>query len=226
MSWSVDDIFSFLKYQIRKNQAGGFRSSDLFYAWNSEQSSYQSDLLGRWQRASNTKEGSNTGLIENETIMTKLACVTQTVTLTVLTGNATKPTDFIYSLALRINNAKVFQVDHDSIWSVLQDVIDPPSIANNTYYYSEYQNYYALLPATVTSLQLDYIQVAPDINWAFTYDGAGRQVYDPGPSSIQPVWGQGSIVEITKRCLNTLGISFKDQDFEQFGDKTIQTGNG
>lgn len=224
MAWSVDQIYSYLKYQLRKNSAGGISAGDFFNAWNSEQNSYQSDLLGRWQAKSNSKEGANTGLIENETIMTKLAPLIQTVVLPVTAGQANKPSDFIYTLALRIGGYKVFQVDHDSIWAVNTDVIDPSSITDNSYYYTEYQNYYSILPATVANTTLDYIQTAPDIVWNFTLDGAGRQVYNP-VGSVQPVWDQPTIIEITRRCLNSLGVSFKDSDFAEFGERTIQTGN-
>jgi hypothetical protein len=225
MAWTTNDIMNYYKYQLRKNQAGGVSAGDFFNAWNSEQSALHSDLLGRWQAKSNSKEGANTGLIENETIMTKLAPFTQTTVLPVAAGQLTKPTDFIYTLALRINGAKVFQVDHDSLWAVNQDVIDPPSIPDNSYYYTEYQNYYSILPASVTTATLDYIQTVRDIVWDFTFDGAGRQVYNAA-GSVQPQWDQDTIIEITRRSLNSLGVSFKDEDFTQFGERTIQTGNG
>lgn len=224
MAWSVDNIYGLMKFLVRKNQAGGISATDFFYIWNATQSEYQSDLLGRFQRQSNSKEGINTGLIENETIMTKLTPFTQTVTLPVVAGKATKPTDFVYTLAARINNTKVFQVNHDSIWAVLDDVIDPPSISDDSYYYTEYQNYYSLLPDTVTSMDLDYIQTVTDVKWGFTFDGQGREVYD-STTSIQPLWGQNSIIEITQRSLKAVGISFSSQDFEQYGASKIITGD-
>lgn len=225
MAWNVGDIMNFLKYQLRKNQAGGISGNDLFYAWNAEQSAFQTDLLGRWQKENNSKQGQNTGLIENETIMTKLAAFTQTVAIAITAGQSNKPSDFAYTLALRIGGYKVFPVNPDAIWAVNQDVIDPASITNNAYYYTEYQNYFSFLPATATTFQLDYIQVARDIAWGSTFDGAGRQIYDPG-TSVQPVWAQADIIEITRRALNSFGVSLKDPDFASFGDKIIQTGNG
>jgi hypothetical protein len=224
MAWSVDQIYQCLQFLVRKNQSAGIRRTDLFYTWNMEQSAYQSDLLGRFQKAGNGKEGINTGLIENEVVMTKLAPFTQTTTIAVSGGQAIKPSDFVYSLALRINNAKVFQVDHDQIWAVLDDVIDPPSITDDSYYYTEYQNYYSVLPSTVTDLTLDYVQVVTDIVWNFSYDANNNEVYNP-VGSVQPLWGQNSIVEITQRCLKSLGVSFSSQDFEQFGESKIQTGD-
>jgi hypothetical protein len=223
MAWSTNDIYKFLLYQTRKNQSSSLSATDLFYAWNSEQSGYQSDLLGRFQKLANSKEGINTGLIENETIMTKLAVFTQTTSIPVVVGQAPKPSDFVYALALRINGAKVFKINQDEIWAMNEDIIDPPSIAANSYYYAEYQLYYSIFPAAATPLQLDYIQQVTDIVWGFTFDGNNRQVYNPA-TSVQPLWGQNSIVEITKRTLDSLGISYKDQDFEQAGKSTQLTG--
>lgn len=223
MAFSVDQIYKSMLFLIRKNQSGGLSSTEFGFTWNMEQSAYQTDLLGRFQKQSTSKEGVNTGLIENEVIMTKLSPFTQTANLTPAAGKANKPADFLYSLALRINNTKVFQVDHDQIWSVLDDVIDPPSIPDDSYYYTEYQNYYSLLPSTVTSLDLDYIQIARDVVWAFTMV-SGRQQYDP-TNSVQPLWDAASIIEITQRCLKTLGVSYSSQDFEQFGQSKIISGN-
>lgn len=224
MAWSTDNIMNYLKYQLRKNQAGSISATDLFYAWNSEQSALHTDIVGRWQKENNSKEGQNTGLIENETIMSKIAVLTKSVTLPIVAGQGTKPADFVYALSLRIGNYKVFPVTPDEIASANEDVIDPPSIANNTYLSTEYQNYYAFLPNTVTTFQLDYIQVPPDIVWGFTFDGAGRQVYNPA-TSVQPIWDQATIVEITRRCLGSFGISLKDGDFAGAGSKIIETGN-
>jgi len=224
MALSVDYNYQWMLKLIRKNQAGGLSNIEFQYHWNDSQAAYQDDLLGRFQRNSNSKEGINTGLIENETIMTKLMpFVKPIVGLPVASGKATKPADFQYTLALRINGTKVFQVDHDTWWSVQQSVIDPPSIADNSYYYTEYQNYYSLLPTAVTALDLDYISTTTDVVWGFLPDGNGRYQYDPS-SSVQPLWDNNSCREITKRALKTLGVSFTDQDFETFGQSVLTQG--
>src|SRR5882757_10052292 len=122
---TVDYLYQFALRLILKNQAGGLSAGDFGYHWNAAQFSYMGDLLGRFQRASNGKSGNNTGLILNETIMTKLMPFIKPVGLSVTTGQATKPSDFVYTLALRCNNAPVFQVDHGQIWSLYDDIIDP-----------------------------------------------------------------------------------------------------
>jgi|SRR6185369_1973482 len=223
MSLSVDYVYKFALRLIRKNQSGSLSSTEFAYHWNDAQGSYQDDLLGRFQARNNGKEGPNTGLIENETILTKLNPFTILVPLTISSGQATKPTDFIYTLALRINGFKVYQVDKDEIWSMNDDVIDPPSIPENSYYYAEYGNIYKFFPNTVTAAELDYIATPTDVFWNYQFDSDERQVYNPTGSS-QPQWDNNSCREITKRMLTNLGVSFKDSDFLNFGEKVVTTG--
>lgn len=224
MAWNVDQIYSCIKFILNKNQAGGISDTDLFYAWNMEQYAYHEDLVGKWQARANGKQGINTGLIQNEVTMTKLLPFTIPITIDIVAGQGIKPSDLIYTLALRINDVKVFQVDHDQIWAVKDDVIDPPSIDDDSYYYTEYLNYYSFLPVSVTSFDLDYVASCTDINWAFTFDGNGRQVYDAA-NSVQPKWGQNTIVEITKRTLTSFGVHFEDSNFTEFGKSNTTTGD-
>lgn len=223
MALSVDYIYQFSLRLIKKNQAGGLASTEFAYHWNDAQATYMDDLLGRFQARNNGKEGANTGLIENETILTKLNPFSIPTTLTITAGLATKPANFIYTLAIRINNAKAFQVDRDEIWAMLDDVIDPPSVSANSYYYAEYGNDYKFYPNTVTSAELDYIVAPTDVFWNWTPDGQGRQVYTAS-GSVDPVWDNNSCREITKRMLTNLGVSFKDQDLSNFGKSVVLTG--
>ena len=223
MALSTDYLYQFTLGLIRKNQSGGLKQTDFCYFWNAAQAGYQDDLVGRFQNRSNTKEGANTGLIEDETIIIKLTPFMLPVTINVVNGQATKPTDFIYTLAMRVGNFKVYQVDKDEIQDILNSVIDPPSIPQNRYYFTEYQNYYLLFPSTVTSISLDYIQTPPDIVWGFTFDVNGRQVYDAG-TSVQPLWSNNSCREITQRMLKLIGVSFSSQDFEMFGQTVLAAG--
>ena len=223
MAVSVDYIYNYCLDLINKNQAGGLNNEKFENLWNGEQNAYQSDLLGNFQARNNSKTGINTGLIENETIMQKLSpFITKEVYSSFTSGQATKPDDFIYRLSLMTNGYDCHKINHNQRSAVNHSVIDAPSVINNTYYFLEYEDYYEFLPSTVTSATLDYVKVAPAIKWGFTYDADGRQVYNSG-TSIQPLWDNISCMEITKRMLKSLGITFKDKDFENFGNSVIQT---
>lgn len=224
MKWTVDNIYQLYLKLARKNQAGGISASDLFYTWNAEESSYHQDIVGRWQARANGKTGLNTGLVLNETILGELAPFTIQEGLTIVSGDSDKPEDFIYRVGLRIAGNKVDVINHGQIPSVTSSVIDAPSIVTNTYYAIEYENYYSFLPNTVTQATLDYIAAPTGIKWGFTWDADNRQVYNAG-TSIQPKWNNNVIVTITKRAFVNLGVSFKDQDFTNFGRTAQQTGD-
>lgn len=224
MRWSANDILELASRLVRKNKAGSITAADLFYYWNAEQLMYWNDLVGRWQARSAGKSGINTGLILNETSLTELAPFTISETLTVSSGLADKPDDFEYRMALRVSGKKVFFIRPDQIAAVNDSVIDAPSVANGIYYATEYEDYYQFLPSTVSEAVLDYIASPTEIKWAYTFDSEGRQVYNSG-RSVQPKWGNSTIVEITKRTLNTMGISWKDADFAAAGKSAQLTGN-
>lgn len=187
MAWSVDLLYRFQQWLINKNMAGGISSDDFFFSWNSEQSQFQQDLLGRFQNRNNGKTGNNIGLIQDETILSKLSPFTHPTTIAITSGKATKPSDYGYGLALRINDARVYSMDKDQIWAVKEDVIDPPSITDDCYYFTEYEDYFLILPTAATSLNLDYISLCKDIVWAYTFDSADRQVYSASGLTGLPV---------------------------------------
>ena len=231
MAWSVNDIYRFTRFLTNKNQSGGISSDDLFFMWNSEQSAYQEDILGHWESGSNGKSGVNTGLILNQTDKQKLAIFTIATTLTISSGAVTKPSDFIYEMALRMNatggtaGSRISKPNPSQLYAVNGSVIDAPSVANDLYYATEYEDYYSLLPSSVAgTVSLDYVAACRDIKWAFTFDANNRQVYNAG-LSVQPQWNQNTIITITKRALKSLGVHFKDADFAQFGQSTIKTGD-
>lgn len=223
MALTADYVYQWSLKLIRKNQAGGLNSVEWAYHWNDAQSAYQDDLMGRFQRNNNGKEGMNTGIIEDDTILNKLLPFTKPINVLCSVGQAPKPTDWIYTLALRTNGSAILKVDHNTLWSVSSDVIDPPSVSAGKYYYTEYLNYYSILPNTVSNIDLDYISTPPDVLWAYVFDGNGRQVYNPA-GSTSPLWDNSSAKEITKRMLSTLGVSLKDEDFEGFGQKVLTDG--
>lgn len=228
MSLSVDYLYSFSLDLILKNQAGGLKSTAFANHWNDAQGTYQDDLLGRWQARNSGKTGINTGLIEDETVLQKLSPFTKPIDLTITAGNADKPADFLFRLALRINGEDVYKINQNQIATVNNSVIDPPSITNNKYYFAEYEGYYYFLPRTlptvsITTAQLDYICTPENVLWAYILDSDGRQIYDAA-NSVQPVWDNNSCREITKRMLTNLGVSFKDQDFANFGKSVQLTG--
>jgi len=224
MALSIDYLYRFALKLIRKNQSGSINGTEFSFYWNDQQSAYMADLLGRFQKNSNGKEGANTGLIQNSTILTKLTPFTKPSTLTIASGVADKPTDYVYGLSLIISDELVYKINHDQVPSVVNSVIDPPSVSSGKFYCTEYEDYYSFLPTTVTTATLSYIRNPTNVVWGFTYGADGQQEYNAG-TSVQPEWDDISNMEITKRVLKDMGVSLKDNDFINFGNSTIQTGD-
>lgn len=224
MPWSVDNIYSYTKFLTNKNQSGGISATDLFNAWNGEQAMFHQDRVGRWQKQNVTKTGIMSGMVEDELTISQLAPFIIPGTIAIAGGMGFKPADYIYGMALRINGAKVFSVTHDTIYAVNDDVIDPPSILDDRYYYTEYLTYFLFMPSAVTTFNLDYVAETNDIVWGFTLDADGRPVYNPA-TSIQPKWNKNTVIEITRRTMKSFGLHFDSREFENFGQSNIQTGD-
>lgn len=219
MALDIDYLYTFALRLIRKNQSGSLSAAEFNQHWNDASNTYFDDLVGRFQAQGVGKTGPNTGLIQNKTILQKLSPFTKTDALVIAAGSVDKPEDFIYQLALRINGYDVIMIPKDQIAAVNNSVIDPPSEDEERYYATEYESRYVFFPNTVTAATLDYISNPVDAEWAYTFDGDGRQVYDSA-NSEQPIWDDHSLREITKRMLTNIGVSLKDADFAQFGAKT------
>lgn len=228
MALTVDYLFSFCKRLVKKNQAGGLSNTDFEYNWNDQSNAYQDDLLGRFQARNNGKTGLNTGLIEDETILQKLSPFIKPANIAIVSGNINIPADLVFRLAFRINGEDVFKINQSQIATVNESVIDPPSIADNKFYFVNYQDYYYILPHTlpaseITTADLDYISTPINIKWGYTWDSQGRQIYSSS-TSVQPQWDTNSCREISKRVLANLGVSYKDADFASFGKSVQLTG--
>lgn len=228
MNQTIFYLYEFVLKLIRKNQSAGLSPIEFELHFNNAQKSYQDDLMGRFQARNNGKEGINTGLIENETILQKLSPFTKPIELDIKSGASVKPPDFIYRLALRINGYDCHKINQNQIATVNDSVIDPPSIDDNRYYFVEYNKEYSFLPSslptdTLTKCNLDYISTPPDVKLAYEFNENSRPVYNNG-LSIQSLWDSNSNMEISKRILATLGVSFKDKDFQGFGKSVEITG--
>lgn len=222
MAISVDTIYRFCLKLIRQNQSGRLSAEEFGLHWNDHQTAYFDDLVGRFNARNNGKEGPNTGLVQNETILQKLSPFTKPTSLSISGGNANKPSDFVFRLALRINGYDVIMIPKDQVSAVNNSVIDPPSVTDNKYYATEYEGYYSFLPATVTGAALDYIATPREVRWGYQLVD-GRQVYAEA-LSVQPLWDAHSAREITKRMLKNLGVSLHDPDFAAFAETVVQQG--
>lgn len=220
---SVADLYDLILFIANKNQAGGIKVDDFQDSYNTAQSQYFSDLVGRFQQYQYGRPIPRVGLGDNETVMTKLSPFIMNATVASVSGNtAPKPDDFIRLLAMRYGSNKVYRVEHDKVWSALSSYIDPPSTTN--VYYVEYDDSWTIYPTSgIASVVIDYLRKPADVVWAYTVDGDGRFAYTSS-GSVDPEWDDVSAVEIATRALKILGVHFKDSDFASYGQSVINTG--
>jgi hypothetical protein len=221
MAWTVDNIFSFVKFLTRKNQTAAITPTEFFLSWNAEQRSRMGELLGKLR----AKAGQpNAGLIENQLTQSELSPFTITTSIAIaITGSASKPSNLIYLLAARVGDYPVHLKNKGQIYSIINNAIDPPSVANNMYYGTEYDTFYKIWPASAGTLSLDYIRNCTDVVFGYTLDANSVAQYDAG-TSTQPEWDDIEIQEITKRTLKLFGVSMSDRSFMEFGESVINKG--
>ena len=129
------------------------------------------------------------------------------------------------TMAIRVNGYTATPIRPDQVGFVTNNVIDPPSISDNRYYYQRGGLWTKIFPSDATNVEGDFIVDCEDVKWAYIDDPVtGLPVYDPG-SSVQPVWRNIDTQEITRRTLKILGVRFSDRDFQGYGNSVIQTGN-
>jgi hypothetical protein len=224
MAFHVGQIFELVKFLTNKNQTGAISPNDFFYAWNAEQRSYQSDLLGK-VRTQNVNKNMPSGLKEDSSTLQSLRPFIVTSTLTIASNGVSDiPTNLVHALAVRINDRNCKYVNKDQIYSVINSTIDPPSIPNNIYYFTDYNTFYKFWPAASVSAALDYIKDCTDVVYGYTEDANGLDVYNAG-TSTQPDWLDVDKIVITKRALKLFGVHFSENDFVAYGQGATNTGN-
>lgn len=223
-AWNVEKLFRYVEFLTKKNQSGPITPDDFFYAWNGEQRSYMSDLLGK-VRTMNPNKNAPQGLKEDASTLESLRPFTTTANLTIsVSGNADIPTDLVHALAVRINDRDCKYANKGQIYSVINSAIDPPSIPNNIYYFTDYDTFYKFWPAASSSATLDYVKDCTDVVFGYTTDANDIIQYNAG-ASTHPLWGNLDIVAITKRTLKPFGLHFSSGEMLSFGQAATNTGN-
>lgn len=213
---TVDYIYQFSLVLMRKMQAGGLSATQFGYHWNDTQRSYMSVLLGPYQKRVGV------GLVQNQTTLGKLSPFIRQASATITSGVATKPTGYIYGLSIAVGDYGAEPLTFSQFSAAKRSTIDPAS--STKFYVADFSGSLIFLPATYSgTATLTYVKEPTNIVWAYTLDGDSRQVYD-ATNSVQPEWDGLSCSEITKQMFRTLGVSFKDSDFANFGQSVIAQG--
>jgi len=219
---TVDQVYSILKFIVRKNQLGSLPPAEFEYAFNTAQRNYYDFLVGRIEQYQYGRPVPRVGLSMTDNIVTRLMPFQKTSTQILSSGIVTKPSDINKLLAMYTpSNYRVYRIEEDRFAERMQDSIDP--IDENNAFYIEEKSSYQVYPTTLTSVVIKYLTTPTDVKWNYTLDGNGRPVYT-STGSVQPTWLENDYDELIARAAKIIGVSLKEPNDVQYGNSVIQTG--
>ena len=80
---------------------------------------------------------------------------------------------------------------------------------------------FRFFPNDLGQAKMSYVINPPDMVWGYTLDVNGVPVYDPA-TSVQPLWGDASIMEIIVRALRIIGVNL---DYNAVSAYAVQVEN-
>jgi len=219
---NVNDIYELVKYICAKNQQGYIAPDEFNITINQAQDSYQAYLLGNFQQYSPGRPIARVELGANSVVRQRLTPTIYNYNLSVDTsGFAPYPGDYLQSDAMWTfyGNARVRYTQQDSLFSVVNSVIDP--VATNPIYLIEDLGF-RFYPNNIGAAKLSYVRNAPDIVWG--YDLVNYEpVYNPS-KSVQPVWDDASMLEIIVRALKIIGVNLQSAAVIQYSNDIKNNG--
>lgn len=218
----VNQVYSILRFIVRKNQLGSLSPADFQYAFNTAQRNYYDFLVGRVEQYRYGSAVPRVGLSMTDNIVSRLMPFEQSATVTVSSGLANKPAGLNKLLAMyTINSYRVYRIEENMFAERIQDSIDPIDEPNA--FFVEQNTNWRIYPTTLTTVLVKYLTVPTDVVWNYTLDGSGRPVYNP-TGSVDPLWYNNDIDELVGRAAKIIGVSFKEPTLSQFGQGVINTG--
>lgn len=223
---TVDEMYSLLKFIIRKNQNGNLIPQDFDLIANRASFSYMDYLLGSFQKYLPGRPMAPATFGQNEDIRQRLTpFITTPVPLTIngSTGVAPYPDDFQADDAMYYGqyNRRVKYIQQDRVDSFVNSVINP---IDKSPVYLLVQDGFQFYPATLGTAKLSYIRTPKTIKWNFIEDIYGRPVYNP-IGSQDPEWYDLDAMQVVTRALAMLGVNLQLNIVEQYSQMLKNQGD-
>ena len=218
----VNSVYRIMRFIARKNQLASLSPQDFQDSFNSAQRNYYDFLVGRIEQYRYDSPKSRIGLAMTDNVVSRLTPFQQTSTVSVTTGNATKPADFNKLLSMATPSGYgVYRYEENRLAQRLTDSIDPVNEENA--FYVEDNGKWVVYPTTLATVTIKYLKLPTNVVWNYTTDGQGRPVYNP-IGSVDPVWMDNDIDELIGRACKILGISIKENALVSYGQGVLQNG--
>lgn len=234
---TIDEVYKFIDFIIKKSNAGGYLSPDEFnLIINRAQIQYFNKLYGNQNDYRYDRPVPKISYAVTEKIANSLSpfLISQSVTSDV-NGQVPVPNSLFQtvSFAIRVDGTpyEVTRVEHDRVANNMTSYYDAP----DQYFpiYTQSSDKFQFYPSTSGQVyDFKYLEAPQNMTWAYTISN-GRPVYAPSatgsgvfPStgSVQPKWKDMDMNEIIYLALSYIGINLKDGEVEQFANMKTQTG--
>lgn len=221
---TVDDVYSIIKFAVKKNQNGTVTSNDFNRIINLASDSYKAFLCGNMEGYQVGHPLPKAEFGNNRTARQRLtpSIYNYVLNIDAITGISPYPLDYIQTDSMNsiYGVQKIRFAPQHKLVSIYNSVIDPIS-SNPIYLITDYG--FQFHPSNLWRARLSYVRETPPIRWAWTLDGNGREVYDP-VNSVDPVWDNVAIYEVIVRALALIGLNLQLGSVMQYSEQIKQTG--
>lgn len=222
MAYNINDVYKIVLYAVGKNLQQGYVSPEDFnLVINQAQKSYTSYLLGSFQQYAPGRPEARVEFGQNSVIRQRLIPIIYTTNLSIdVTGFSPYPSDYLQTDAMwsYYGYDRIREVQQNQFYGVYNSKIDP--IASWPVYMIENDGF-RFFPNNIGQAKMSYVMNPPDMVWGYTLDVNGVPVYNAA-GSVQPVWGDASILEIIVRALRIIGVNL---DYNQVSGYAVQIEN-
>lgn len=222
MAYNINDVYKIVLYAVGKNLQQGYVSPEDFnLVINQAQKSYTSYLLGSFQQYAPGRPEARVEFGQNSVIRQRLIPIIYTTNLSIdVTGFSPYPSDYLQTDAMwsYYGYDRIREIQQNQLYGVYNSKIDP--IASWPVYMIENDGF-RFFPNNIGQAKMSYVMNPPDMVWGYTLDVNGVPVYNAA-GSVQPVWGDASILEIIVRALRIIGVNL---DYNQVSGYAVQIEN-
>jgi len=222
MAYNINDVYKIVLYAVGKNLQQGYVSPEDFnLVINQAQKSYTSYLLGSFQQYAPGRPEARVEFGQNSVIRQRLIPIIYTTNLSVdVAGFSPYPSDYLQTDAMwsYYGYDRIREIQQNQLYGVYNSKIDP--IASWPVYMIENDGF-RFFPNNIGQAKMSYVMNPPDMVWGYTLDVNGVPVYNAA-GSVQPVWGDASILEIIVRALRIVGVNL---DYNQVNGYAVQIEN-
>jgi hypothetical protein len=224
---TIDQVYKFVDFIIKKSNAGGYLSPEEFnLIINRAQIQYFNKLYGNQNDYRYDRPVPKIAYAITEKISNSLSpFLSDSTSLTIdSAGKVDIPSDLFQTVSLTHTidgvEYEITRVEQDRIANNLSSYYDAPTADYPIY--AQLRTKFQFYPKDLGTASLFYLKKPTDMVWAYT-TVAGRPVYNSG-SSVQPLWKDMDMNEIIYIALSYIGVNLKDQEVSQFAQLKTQTG--